>query len=434
MLIKTVLSISVASCLWWQTSAQQMLTLSDAISETIENNYGIQVARKNMEVAANNASKTAVGFRPTLNATAGSSVNIGGSTQKFGNGNENVVSNAVSYGGNAALSGNYTLYDQTRNVSLDQLKAILNLTDLQLRATIESNLAQLISKYFEVARLNATIKALQESIELSNRRLERVLYQYDYGQGLKIDVLNAEVDVQRDSITFVNTRQLLENSKRDLNVLMGQNIDADYDVDTSVVYLDLTFEDLRLAMSEDNIEVLLLDKNMHITEFDLKLIEAEKKPRLGASGSYSLSQQFNPPGAFITNSNNRGLNVGLNLNWSLYDGGLRDLREQNAQISLHTLDLQKEGLVLELERDLVNAWGNYQNALFVLRSEQTNLETSQLNFEQTEERFNLGQVSSVEFRQAQLNLINATTSFSNAKYDAKVIESQLLQLAGQLLQ
>ena len=34
----------------------------------------------------------------------------------------------------------------------------------------------------------------------------------------------------------------------------------------------------------------------------------------------------------------------------------------------------------------------------------------------------LGQVTSIEFRQAQINLINAKTAVNNAKFDAKLIE------------
>jgi outer membrane protein len=55
------------------------------------------------------------------------------------------------------------------------------------------------------------------------------------------------------------------------------------------------------------------------------------------------------------------------------------------------------------------------------------------NLERSQERFKLGQVSSIEFRQAQVNLLHAETIKNLAKYDAKRAEYQLLQLAGQLL-
>ena len=59
--------------------------------------------------------------------------------------------------------------------------------------------------------------------------------------------------------------------------------------------------------------------------------------------------------------------------------------------------------------------------------------TSENNFERTKEQFKIGQVNSIEFRQAQLNLLNAELSRNQAKYDAKLAELQLLQLSGELL-
>jgi outer membrane protein TolC len=65
--------------------------------------------------------------------------------------------------------------------------------------------------------------------------------------------------------------------------------------------------------------------------------------------------------------------------------------------------------------------------------QEQNVLTNKSNFERSEEQFKLGQVSSIEFRQAQVNLLNAETIKNLAKYDAKLAEYQLLQLAGQIL-
>ena len=58
--------------------------------------------------------------------------------------------------------------------------------------------------------------------------------------------------------------------------------------------------------------------------------------------------------------------------------------------------------------------------------------TAQDNFKRSETSFSLGQISSVEFRQAQLNLLNAEQALSKSKYDAKNAEFQVLALMGVL--
>ena len=61
------------------------------------------------------------------------------------------------------------------------------------------------------------------------------------------------------------------------------------------------------------------------------------------------------------------------------------------------------------------------------------MQTNSLNFKRTEEQYQLGQVNSIEFRQAQLNLLNAQSNLNKTKYDAKNAELILLQLTGNLL-
>ena len=86
-----------------------------------------------------------------------------------------------------------------------------------------------------------------------------------------------------------------------------------------------------------------------------------------------------------------------------------------------------------LENNLKNAWENYKNRLFVLQAQAQNVQTNENNFNRTQEKFKFGQVNSIEFRQAQLNLLNAELSRNRAKYLAKLSEFQLLKLSGELL-
>ena len=109
------------------------------------------------------------------------------------------------------------------------------------------------------------------------------------------------------------------------------------------------------------------------------------------------------------------------------------MQRDNTQINIESQVIQKEQILQQLERDVANAWESYQNALFVLQAEAQNLSTNRLNFQRTEELFRVGQITSVEFRQAQLNLLNAATNYNTAKYAAKIIEIQLIQLSGGIL-
>ena len=165
-------------------------------------------------IAENNTDKSVNGYLPTASASAGLNSNFGGSSQQFSNGNEANTSNAFTWGGNASVNANYTIFDKRRDLTLSQLKETLNLTNLQLRQTIENNLLQVYQGYYQVAQLTENVDVLQEAIQISRERLRRAQYQLDYGQGSGLGVLNAEVDIQRDSVNILNAKMQLANAKR----------------------------------------------------------------------------------------------------------------------------------------------------------------------------------------------------------------------------
>jgi outer membrane protein TolC len=127
------------------------------------------------------------------------------------------------------------------------------------------------------------------------------------------------------------------------------------------------------------------------------------------------------------------LNLGASLTWNLFDGGGTTVRVKNAKIAYENQQLLKEQIALEVDRDILNALAIYENRLNIFHIQEQNVTTNQNNFERSREQFQLGRITSIEFRQAQINLLNAQTNKNLAKYDAKLAELQLLQLTGQLL-
>lgn len=419
--------------LGFYSSAQNTLTLEQAKTITLANNFGIKIAKNNVVIAQNQTDISVNGYLPTVSANAGLNGNFGGSTQTFGNGNEASTANAFTWGGNGTVQANYTIFDKGRDLTLEQLKESLSLSNLQLKQTIEQNLLQVYNGYFQVAQLSENVNALLEAISISRERLRRAQYQLDYGQGSGLDVLNAQVDIQRDSVNLLNTKMNLENAKRNLNVSMGRNTNEDFQVEIdTAIDESLNLESLIEQSKNENIGLQVNRKNLAVNEMNLQIIDAEKRPTISAGASYAFSYSDNPTGAFIDKSNSRGLAANVGVNWTIYDGS-RGIRMQNAVINLTNQKLQIDQLQQQLEGDIMNAWANYQNALFVLQVEENAVETNRENFDRTEEQVKIGRLTSIEFRQAQLNLLNAQTSINNAKFDTKLREIQLLQLVGRLI-
>jgi outer membrane protein TolC len=90
--------------------------------------------------------------------------------------------------------------------------------------------------YFQIARLSENNNNLQEALNISKQRLERAKYKHQYGQSTKLELLNAEVDVNNDSIALINSKQQYLNAKRSLNIVLGQQKEMNYEVETEVTF------------------------------------------------------------------------------------------------------------------------------------------------------------------------------------------------------
>ncbi|WP_431137372.1 TolC family protein [Psychroserpens mesophilus] len=416
--------------------AQQMLSTETAVELALENNYGIQIANTTVEVAENNKDILNSGYLPTITGNAGGSIDKQNTEGELADGDTRIANGVETRRYNASVTLNYTLFDGLgRQYNYRRLKEQYQLSELEARETIETTMIQLFTIYYSVAQLSENTGALEETITISKDRLTRAGYQFDYGQNTKLEVLNAEVDINNDSINLINAKQQLKNTKRDLNVVLGNQLSQDFEVDTTIDFLlQLNKENLLEKTKANNVTLLQANKNIEISQLDIKTSKAQFLPTVGLFGSYGWNESTNnSPLAFVLQNTTTGASAGLNLSWNLFDGGTAITNTKNAKLNLEIQELQKEQLIADIERNFNNAWDNYQNRLTIYHVQNDNIKTAQNNFERTQEKFKLGQVTSIEFRQAQLNLLNAELSRNQAKYEAKLAELTVLQLSGELL-
>ncbi len=413
----------------------ELLTKEEAISETLEQNFGIRVAKNNTEISENNSGILNSGFLPSLIGNAGATYNLEDQEATFQDGTVSTVDGAETTRYNASLNLNYTLFDGLgRWYDYKRLKELYNLSELQTRETIETTVLQLFSVYYEVARLSENEKVLEETFEITKRRLTRAEYAFEYGQNNKLDVLNAEVDLVTDSINLMNTRQQLRNTKRDLVVVLNSELERDFRVDTVVQFVSpLVLEQFVRQADTNNVRLLQAERNILISDYNYKANKSIYLPTVGLTGSYGGNKGNFPATNFLASNVSAGFSAGVSLRWSLFDGGSGITGVKNARIDTENRELQKQQIIMEVKRDIANALGNYENLLEVFHLQEQNVITAINNFERSNERYKLGQISSVELRQAQLNLLNARTNKNLAKYEAKLAELEVLQLTGQLL-
>ncbi|NJB84154.1 TolC family protein [Wenyingzhuangia aestuarii] len=416
------------------TQAQEILTQNKAVSLALEHNYGIQVEQNNVAISENNTTILNTGYLPTLTANAGANYNLNDTEAVFTSGTVTTLTGAKSSSYNASLNLNYILFDGLgREYNYKKIQEEYQLSELQARETIENTVIQLFSVYYNVAQIKENKKSFEQSLAISKDRLKRAEYQFDYGQNTKLGVLNASVDINNDSIQILNTQMELKNAKRNLNLVLGNVLSESFDINTDVHFiLELDKPALLAKAKEKNVALLKAEKNIALKELDVKLVTSEFLPTIGLTGSYGWNKNNNNAASPVLTSTNIGLSGGLNLTWNLFEGK-SFVAAKNKKLALQNEKLLQKNILNEIERDFNNAWDNYQNKYTVYQIQEETIKTAQNNFDRTNEKFKLGQVNSIEFRQAQLNLLNAELTRNQAKFQAKYAELEVLYISGDLL-
>jgi len=416
-------------------SAQQMLKITDAVDIAMSENHDIQIARNNIKIAENNAALMNSGYLPSLSTNGSVSTKNQDTYTDLGGGNDRRVDNAITDAYSYGVSLNYRLFDgMGRHYDYKAFQSNLTLSELQARSVIENILMDLIVSYYQIANLTSRLENQTRTIEISNERFERTKMQFEYGQATKLDLLRAEVDKNNDSINYINTFRELQISRRNLNVLLARDVTTHFEVDTNVVFKQEVNIDTLMQLSlNQNVEFLMSKQGVDIAQLGTKATRSGYIPKVDLSGGYSGSSTSSTGGAFLANDA-YGYNVLASLSWNIFDGGRTHTQMQNAKIAELNAQEQVYNQEINLMRLVSNAYINYENSIFVMRAEEKNKQTNQLNFEYSNDQFMLGQITSIDYRKAQVDLEESINRFNDAKYNAKVAELQLMKLAGLFMQ
>lgn len=416
--------------------AQDTLTVEKAIAMAVKENYDLKIARNNVRVAEVESSLLNSGYLPRF--TAGGNVNYANEDQDvaFSDGTATSIDGAETEMYSASVTAEYTLFDgMERKFTNERQEGNLQLNEWQERQQIENTIISIYETYYNVAFQQQVAQNLLINIENSRDRLLRSQKRLKYGQGTTLDELNARVDLNNDSISYATAIRDLNNLKRNLNLLLGRIVREAFQVDTTITFLPmLSEEEIFSSAQRNNIQLVLARQNILLSDLDVKINRARMMPKLTGSGSYQWSESQNPPTSFFLSSEAQGLNLGLSLSWNIFDGGATRTRVETAKINKNNREIELFRTQEQVKTEVYNAYEIYTNARYTLEAEANNVRTNNLNFTRTQRQYSLGQVTTIEFRQAQINQLNALNNYARAKYNLKIAEIDLLQLGGRLLE
>lgn len=413
--------------------AQQILKVEDAVRIALENNYEIRLAKNNLGIDQNGVSLGNAGMLPKVEATVTDNNSVQNLSQVRSDGSlverSNAKNNTLGYGVGLDL----VLFDGLAMFArYEQLKQLEELGETELNQAVLDRVGNVLNTYYELVQQKQERAALDSTLVISQQRVQLAENRFTIGRASKLEVLNAQVDLNTDRVLLSRQKELYANTKIRLNQILARHTQTDFTViDVMMVDESLSMQQLETLTKERNPELLAQLINKRIAELELKRVRAARYPTIIGSTGYSFNETESSLG-FTTSSNANGFNYGFSASFNVFDGFNQKRNENIAKIQIDNTTISIEQQTLALQAQLQMAYQTYLTNVSLIEVEGNNETIAKENLDITLEKFEIGTITALEFRTAQLNYINAKVRFSEATYEAKLSEIFLKQLSGNL--
>lgn len=418
----------MASASGW---AQELLTVKEAVELALENNYDIRLSKNDLLIAEENVTYGNAGMLPSVTANFTQNNSVQNSTQIQNTGVERSLDNAKNNNMNYGVSVGWTIFDGLGMFSrYETLEELRKQGDVFLKRTILTRVSDVIRTYYTIVEQQNLLEAMDTTIMISQERLQIAENRFAIGKASRLEVLNVQVNLNEDQTNKVKQEEVVNNLKITLNNLLARDLNTDFDVIRDVeVDESLALMDLLDKAAQHNPDLLAVGINKRLAELELKTIKSQRYPTIRLNGGYNFSESESSLG-FVAQSNSRGLNYGITASLNIFDGFNQRRNERIAKFQLDNADLMVEQQRSQVEATLSQAYQTYQTNMRLARLEEKNLQIAKQNLDITLDKFRIGTISPVEFRDAQENYLNAVVRFNSTQLQAKLSETQLKEIVG----
>jgi outer membrane protein, adhesin transport system len=426
------------------TEGQEVYDLSRCVLTGLAQNFSVEVVRNQEEIAANNVTRGNAGFLPTLTTTNRFGGNITSTTQNMNDGSRNQSKGILNTTGSAALNLNMTLFNgfnvQTTWQKLQELK---QMGELNTQMAMENLMAQIIAEYYYYIQQMNYRHNMEYAVSLSRERVRIDEDRYLLGASSKLELLQSIVYLNADSSRLARQNEAILESEIRLKKLMSlENLEEKIKLkDTSIVFNpDLEYPELLQSTLAFNTGLQIAKKNQMVSELDYRLIASRFYPYLNLSSGYTYSYRGYSSGTIsdygelaLSNQQIGTFTYGVTLGMNLFDGFNRRREKTNARIDIENRRVQYLEIEQEIKAELLTVYFGYENNLQLVKMEEENLDVARENLDIAMERYRLGALSGIELREVQKSLLDAEERLISVKYQTKLAEISLLQIAGKIM-
>ena len=410
---------------------QNNLTLQDCIDLGLENNPAVKIIINREQMAKNNHSYQP--FLPTLGATGrlnnsntdGKRIDASGAEREF----NDVKSSNLS----AGISLSWTIFDGLGMfANYKKTSILLSTSEIRTRQTVENLVLNISNNYYRILVQQHRLQAAEKTLVLSKERFRIIDEKVNIGSASGLERHQARLDLNADSSNVMIQKEMLQNLYIQLNAILNIDLNLSmYISDTILLGTPLLLSELEFETKEHNTAIIASHLGMELTMEDLRVARAARFPTLNFSTGYSYSRS-ETPSSIMTFNQSTGFNYGFDVTIPIFNGFQINRTIKNTKLELENQKLNHQETELLLMADLHTIYNTYSSYLRMVDFENENMAVTVFNLELALERYELGALSGLDFREFQLSYLNAMDRLLTAMYQAKANELSMLVISGRM--
>jgi outer membrane protein len=420
-----------------QIKAQEVISIEQAVENTLKNNLNIKQAAFSASLSEENVRQSKNALLPTVNGTVNQSMQWGRSQQVSG-----LFENTQNYNLSPNLSTNVSLFGGGTKINqIRQNKILLAANQTNVDKVKNDLILQVVTAYLQVLNNQDQVKATQQQLDVANSTLKREQALLDVGNKTLADISQAKSQAATAELNLTNAQNQLTISYLTLGQLMEIQPPMTFKVQAPLVnelnniqntYVPSDIYKQALSTFPD---IKLAELNSKAAEKAIDVAKGGFFPQISLGGGLGSAYyyQFNSsfPTSKFTNqlSDNFGQYVSMGISIPIFNGFTTRSSVRKAKITWMQRKTDEQISKNNLIKVINQAVADLNAAQSRYSSTQNAFQAQKDAFYVIDQRYNVGLVNSLDYSTAQTNRNKAEIDFILAKYDllfrAKVIDYYL---------
>lgn len=406
-------------------SQQKVWSLEDCIKYAIENNIQIKQQVIQTEVQKNSLDLAKLKLLPTLNGQASHDYSFGRALDQ----NTYQFFNQTLQSDYFYLGGATPVFNGLQNYNSIQKNKYMVLSGQQDLQNISDNVALNVALVYLQVLLNKELVAANENqLNITLQQIEKTRKLVDAGSIAKGNLLQIEAQAAQEELSLINMKNQLETSYLTLTQLLELKTPAGFEVVVPEINVDPNsiitgnIDEIYTIAEKSRPEIRSSELMLTASEYDLKIAKGSRSPRI--SLNYSLNTRYtylsNQPGIQSFNDqlkNNKNSGIGLSMNIPILNGWQVNKNISNSKLNVENSQYTLEGTKKQLYKNIQQAYTDAVAALKKFNVSIKAVASTEESFRYTEQKFNVGMVTPVDYNAAKTQLLNSQSDMSQAKYE-----------------